>query len=162
MKDDTIQILEQAKAALYAVSLLVERDTQELALDGDTSELARHYSQVRDGYDALKERLARVDAEVNKLSYDIIPTTFTNRGIKSVKVEGVGNIGIGTRWNASMIRRDEGMDWLRANDAAGLIVETVNAQTLAGFARERAIEGKPLPTDIFKVGTSLYTTRRAS
>ena len=61
-----------------------------------------------------------------------------------------------------MVRRDAAMKWLRDNDAGGLIIETVNASTLASFAKERAMEGKPLPEDTFKVGTAPYTSIRRS
>ena len=50
------------------------------------------------------------------------------------------------------------MDWLRATGNEGIIIETVNAQTLAAFAKTQALAGKPLPDETFTVGVAPYTS----
>ena len=49
--------------------------------------------------------------------------------------------------------------WLRATgNLRGIIQETVNAMTLAAFAKQSAIDGAPLPEDTFTVGIAPYTS----
>ena len=54
--------------------------------------------------------------------------------------------------------KSAGMDWLRVTGNEGLIIETVNAQTLAAFAKTQALAGSPLPDDTFTVGVAPYTS----
>ena len=54
--------------------------------------------------------------------------------------------------------KTQGMDWLRATGNEGIIIETVNSQTLAAFAKTQAIAGKPLPDETFEVGVAPYTS----
>ena len=52
--------------------------------------------------------------------------------------------------------KQAGMDWLRTTGNDGLIIETVNAQTLAAFAKTQALAGSPLPDQVFEVGVAPY------
>ena len=83
---------------------------------------------------------------------------FQNQDVKTVKLDEVGRVTVAVRWVASMPDKTAGMDWLRSTGNEGLIVETVNAMTLAAFAKESALGGTPLPDDLFTVGTSNYTS----
>ena len=65
---------------------------------------------------------------------------------------------VNQRWVASMPDKSTGMDWLRVTGNEGLIIETVNAQTLAAFAKTQALAGSPLPEDVFTVGVAPYTS----
>jgi hypothetical protein len=58
--------------------------------------------------------------------------------------------------------KEEGMNWLRATGNDGLIISTVSAQTLSSFAKDMALNGMPLPEEIFKVGTSQLVSIRKS
>ena len=53
-----------------------------------------------------------------------------------------------------MLNKEKGMEWLRATGNEGLVIETVAARTLSSFARDETLAGRPLPEDLFKVGTS--------
>jgi hypothetical protein len=54
--------------------------------------------------------------------------------------------------------KTQGMDWLRETGNEGLIIATVNASTLAAFAKTQAIAGDPLPDAVFDVGVAPYTS----
>jgi len=51
-----------------------------------------------------------------------------------------------------------GLGWLRGSNNEGMIIETVNAQTLGAFAREEAAAGRNLPEDIFRVSATPYVS----
>jgi hypothetical protein len=80
-------------------------------------------------------------------------------GVKTITVEGVGRVSLSNRWSASMLDKTAGMEWLRETGNGSLIQETVNAQTLAAFAKDlNETKGMELPADIFKTGIMTYTS----
>jgi hypothetical protein len=83
---------------------------------------------------------------------------FTNQDVKTIKIDDVGRVTVNQRWVASMPDKEAGMNWLRVSGNDGLIIETVNAQTLAAFAKTQAIAGSPLPDAVFTVGVAPYTS----
>lgn len=149
---------EYASAKLDKLVNRVHRDTLALVEQADIPNLVRHFDAVRTEYRSLKEKIEKLEAEVNLLSYEIIPTMFSSQGVTSIKVEGTGRVTTSVRWNASMPDKQAGMDWLRSTGNDGLIIETVNAGTLSAFAKSSALEGKPLPSDLFNVGQLTYTS----
>ena len=107
----------------------------------------------RELYRALDDRLTRLKGHVDELSYNLIPTLFDNAHVKTIKIDDVGRVSINLRWQASMVDKAAGMDWLRESGNGGLIIDTVNAHTLGAFAGERADKGEPLPGNMFTVTT---------
>ena len=55
-----------------------------------------------------------------------------------------------------MLNKEKGMEWLKTSGNEGLVIETVNAMTLASFAKTETLAGKPLPDHLFKVGTAQH------
>jgi hypothetical protein len=76
--------------------------------------------------------------------------------VKTITLPDIGRVTVNVRWSASMLNKERGMEWLRETGNDGLIITTVNAQTLSSFAKEMALEGMPLPEELFKVGTAQH------
>ena len=93
---------------------------------------------------------------VDALSYEILPTMFSNQDVKTIKLDNIGRVTVNVRWTASMLNKEKSMEWLRTSGNEGLIIETVNAMTLASFAKTETLAGKPLPDYLFKVGTAQH------
>ena len=106
----------------------------------------------------MKDKLTKLENEVNDLSYNLIPTMFDAQDVKTIKIDDVGRVTVNQRWVASMPDKQAGMDWLRTTGNDGLIIETVNAQTLAAFAKTQALAGSPLPDEVFEVGVAPYVS----
>ena len=81
---------------------------------------------------------------------------FSNQNVKTIKLDDVGRVTVNVRWTASMLDKTRGMEWLRTSGNEGLIQETVNAMTLASFAKTETLAGKPLPDYLFNVGTAQH------
>ncbi len=169
MKPDAEFAAERARSGLAQLIERAKRDHDELLAEGDIVKLATFFFELRSQFRALADALGVVSegrspdslgALVEEMNSGTIPTTFDNRNVRSLKIDGVGNVIIAAKWYASMIEKLPGMNWLRGNQAEGLIQPTVNAQTLASFAKERAGEGKPLPYSVFNVGTKPYVSIR--
>lgn len=155
MEYDTKLAAEFSSAKLDKLVNRVHRDTLALIEQDDPNALVRHFDAVRTEYDSLEDKVKKLKAEIDDLSRDIIPTSFKKHGIdKTTNIVGVGRVTVSVRWSAS-VNKDVGMagamDWCRKTGNEGLIIETINSGTLTGFAKESALEGNPLPSDIFNV-----------
>ena len=83
---------------------------------------------------------------------------FGNARLITANVKGVGRVTINDRWSATMPDREAGIAWLREHGSAGMIQETVNAQTLGAHAKDMAMAKTPLPSEVFKVTAKPYTS----
>jgi hypothetical protein len=158
MEYDTNLAAQYAGTKLDSLINRTHRDTMNLVEKGDIPTIVKHFDAVRTEYRSLKDKIEKLEAEVNQLSYEIIPTMFTNQDVKTIKIDDVGRVTVNQRWVASMPDKEAGMNWLRVSGNDGLIIETVNAQTLAAFAKTQAIAGSPLPDAVFTVGVAPYTS----
>ena len=158
MEIDTNLAAQYAGTKLDQLVNRAHRDTLELIEKNDIPLLVKHFAALRGEYDVLKAKIDKLDAEVKDLSYSLIPTMFAAQEVKTVKIDNVGRVTVNQKWAASMPDKQVGMDWLRSTGNDGLIIETVNASTLAAFAKTQALAGSPLPEDVFNVGVAPYTS----
>ena len=162
MKKETKVVGDCAIKRLIKILADVTAETAELVEQGDIPTIVRHFSDFRDLTRALQEGVEALNNHTNYLSYEIIPTLFTNANVKSINVVGLGAVTINVRWNATMIDKERGLEWLRDTGNDGLIIQTVAAPTLTAFAKSETLSGRPLPDSIFKVGTAQYVSIRKS
>lgn len=161
MEYDTRVSAEFAGAKLDKLVNRVHRDTLALVETADIPAIVKHFDAVRVEYDALYDKVSKLKAEIDELSYNIIPTMFNNQSVKTIKIEGVGRTTVNVRWSAS-VQKEVGMsgalDWCRSTGNEGLIIETINSSTLSAFAKTQALDGKPLPDNVFNVTQLNYVS----
>jgi hypothetical protein len=123
--------------------------------------LAEFFS-LRNAYEAMEESRKQIGAEIDNLSKGTIPEMMAEEDTKSQTLELAGlrwRFTVNQRASCSMPDKDKGMNWLKDNGHGDLIQPTVNAQTLSSFAKNYLEQtGMDLPTDLFKVSTSPYTS----
>lgn len=158
MEQDTQSRLVYACGILQGVAVAIRGETNDVVATQDHIEVIRHYDQLRQATALIKESREALEQIEMKLSREHVPDVMRAHKIKTITVEGVGRVSLGTRWSASMPDKPAGFDWLRANNHGGIIIETVNAQTLAALAKELNEEGIDLPTPTFTTGTLTYTS----
>lgn len=127
---------------------------------GGLPDALRFYKDVKDGYELAEVERKKVGQLIEDLSRTTIPDMMDEQGVKTITLEDIGyRFTVSQRWSCSIIDKDAGIPWLKENGAAALVFETVNAQTLASYAKGRVEdEGFDLPVDIFKTGTMNYTS----
>jgi hypothetical protein len=147
-----------ALISAYLIELLerLSKDTFNVLTKGDIPAAVAHYAEARATVKRLTAQLTEVQKHVDNLSYQALPTMFANANVTSIKIDGVGRATVNDHWSASILNREAGFDWLRKTGNEGLIIETVNAQTLGAFAKEEVKAKRPLPDDIFKVTARPY------
>ena len=158
MEYDTSLSAEYVAGNLDKLIERAHRDSLALVDKGEIAPLVTHFAALRSEYDNLKDKLDSLEAEVKDLSYNLIPAAFDSQQVKTINIKGVGRVTVNVRWVASMVAKVRGLEWLRSTGNDGIIIETVNAQTLASFAKEKALAGEPLPEEIFTVAQANHTS----
>lgn len=164
MKNDTRQVLGKAVAMLQLAASMVREDTKDTVASGDHIEILKHFNDMRNTNDLIKEAREAIQQMTDDLSTRDIPDLLRmlkeTRGLKTpIVIEGVGRCTVSYRFSCSMLDKEAGMLWLTNNGHGGLIQPTVNSSSLGAFAKDMIeTQGKDLPDDIFKTGQSAYTS----
>ena len=158
MNFDTKTAADYAGQKLDLVLARAIRDSSEIIERANLSETVIYFAELREVVQHLAAKTSMLTKHVEELSQEFIPTMFMNQHVKSFTVPGLGRATINVRWNASLINKDKAFDWLRSTGNDGLIIETVNSQTLGAFAKTETMAGHPLPSEIFKVGSSSFVS----
>lgn len=113
--------------------------------------------RMMDALYKFKEELAELVKSPAEKAYDtlrfsIVPGLMDGEGLTHVGVEGVGRVNLQDDVQVKVISKDGLHEWLTENDLEDMIVESVNAQTLAAFVRRRTKAAQELPgEDIISV-----------
>jgi hypothetical protein len=158
MQESTISLFKKVCECLVQVTGSVRDQTNEIVATKDHVAVIKHYDQLRQLNAMIKESREALNQLEEKLSREQIPEVMRDHQIRTITVEGVGRVSLGTRWSASMPDKQAGFEWLRANEHGGVIQETVNAQTLGALAKELNGEGLELPAPTFTTNIMTYTS----
>ena len=165
MKPETEAACAAALSALAKANACLAVETDMVVSAGDPPDLVRHYADLREQADAMREAVAFLSKIEQNLSYQQIPLAFDRAGIQNVRVVGYGLVGLTRKWSCSFLegKKDEDLAWLREHGQGGMIIETVPAPTLGAWAHAVTDEtGKEPPTDIFKTSIARSVSLRRS
>lgn len=141
---------DQAKEALQVLKQYV--DERSLVCEkeklGDLNTSVHLMSTLHRFKEELQSMLkSPAEKAYDRLRFTIVPSFMEDDGITSLTVEGVGRVNVMDDIQCQVADKDGLYDWLREEDMADLIQNTVNAQTLAAALRKRLKEGKPMPPE---------------
>lgn len=109
------------------------------------------FKKIKDFHDLLGGIIADLELTILKLRQETMPAIFKEAGVSSIAVEGYRfTISHTLRASINKDKKEEAFQWLRDNDMGEIIIETVNASTLAAQARQLDDQGKELDQDLFK------------
>lgn len=166
MTPDTIDWLERVTRGLTQVAEQIRAETNEVVATNDHVKVIKHFDHMRKASEQIKLAREALQDLTDRLSKEQIPDLFRYIREKTgekppFKIEGVGSVSVSNKYSCTILDKDAGYNWLRNNGHGGLITETVNASTLAAFAKELIEgEGKELPAELFKTGLNPYTSIR--
>jgi hypothetical protein len=158
MQNETVERLRQVCLTLTTLTEWIRNETDEVVASNDHIKLIKHYDALRQATALIKESREALNQIEENLSREKVPEVLRAHNIRTITVEGVGRVSLGTRWSASMPDKEAGFEWLRANEHGGVIQETVNAQTLGALAKELNGEGLELPSPTFTTNIMTYTS----
>jgi hypothetical protein len=156
MQFDTLTAARYAADKLDSFLERAQRDTAKTIEHADIPEAVVYFAELRDTVKRLAEKTTALQKHIDELSQQSLPTLFENANVQTIKIDGVGRVSVNDRWSASMLDKETGLSWLRQTGNQGLIIETVNAQTLGAFAKDETKAGRSLPSDIFRVSSTPY------
>lgn len=133
---------------------------------GNLPAACRTFYRLKTGYEEFETERKKLGELVEQMSRATLPEMLEEAAVSNITVEIAEDIkfrfGKNQRFSCSMIDKDAGFAWLRSDESGGgeaLIQETVNASTLASFAKTWIEDkGLDLPTDIFKTSTMTYVS----
>lgn len=154
--------------ALSGLTNSILKVQADLEKSGDLQEHLKFFYSVSQGYaliDAARKQLYVIKDRMDK---HVIPEKIEAAGFDKVQVPDIGrSFYLTTKYSASIIDKDLGFEWLRANDLGAIITETVNAGTLAStFKSMVEDQNREPPVEIFKfssyviTGSSKYTPKK--
>lgn len=163
---ESLDLLKSVVRDFEAVSLRIKAETNTVVASGDHVEVIKHFDTLRKANDQIKQARELLTELADELSRVNIPDIFAAIKMRTGQkppfvIEGVGRVTVSHRFSCSIITEDKkvGYEWLKDNGHGGLVIETVPAPTLGAFAKSLLEDkGEELPPDIFKVGTSPFTS----
>lgn len=159
MRTETLNEVGFLTAMLANVANMVRADTDDVIASGNHVEVITHYNHLRNVTASIKEAREAIAQIEEHMSREVVPSFMAKESVKTITLVGIGRVTVSHRYSCSMLDKVAGIDWLKSNGHGDIVQETVNSSTLAAFSKSMLEdEGKELPEDIFKVGTSPFTS----
>ena len=115
-------------------------------------ELAKALKAAQDVKDWMESIEKCINAEIDVLRLNLIPTAMENEGLESpLNVAGVGRVSLTGDVYASVLDKENFFEWLHDHNSGDLIQETVNATTLKAWVKNKIKLGEEYPTELLKV-----------
>lgn len=160
MSDYDTETLQQAIKMVDDAADDISRKLDDM-LNGDgiaivpVADVAKLFFALKMKHEELDTARKRISKTLDYLDKHVIPSSLEHEGTDMIRVPEIKrSFGIRNMTTASMIDREAAFKWLRENGHGDMVQETVNAGTLASFARNLMLEeGIDLPNDIFKVNS---------
>ena len=155
MMTDEIKVPNLADTLITLQSAIT---AHELAADtlrkGDSvPRMATFFVHVRDQTRELEAVIKQFKSLQTQMAQVMVPEMFEEQGIKSFTLDSGHRVttSVGMRASIKAGMKDDAYQWLRDHNLQDLILETVNASSLAATAREMQEEGEELDEDLFNV-----------
>lgn len=116
-------------------------------------ELAKKFKELKAKKEEADAELSLITAAFDVIRMESIPNKMEADGIESIKLEGIGRLGLTADMFLSVKggKKTDLYDWLLINGFGELIQDSVNASTLKAFVKEQIKKGKPVPTDCLTI-----------
>lgn len=147
--------------ALETLTTVVARWKNGLSAEKTPAQdLAEMLLFLKDLHDALDENRKTVYHAVDALSKGILPEKLDHMGLDLIRVPELGrSFSVRNHNSASILDKPKAFEWLRGIGQGDVIIETVNAQTLATVCKTMLLEqGIEPPEDAIKTSTYKSTS----
>lgn len=119
---------------------------------GELEDACRLYYHIRKEYDLVNDARKKIGGQLEHMSYNVIPNLMEVREVRNITLDDVSTrFALSHRTSATMLNKQEVMDWLRGIGAGDMITETVNASSLGSFVDEYVTEKQIDPPDCIQV-----------
>ena len=109
--------------------------------------LGQALNKLRAAHAALKDKAAVIWAEVDYLRFTKIPDTLNDMKLESVKLKGIGTLGVRMESSCSTVDKELLIEWLKERGFNSIIsTDTINSSTLKAFVNAQMREGEEVPS----------------
>jgi len=117
-----------------------------------TLEVIREMHALRGAKDAADLIAKELGRRFDYLRLALVPERFDAEGLKNIKIEGIGRVGLRGDIYASIKpgMQDEAFQWLDDNGRGDLVKKTVNSSSLKATLKKYMEEGEDIPENLFK------------
>lgn len=134
-------------------------------------ELLRFFKTLDDAYAAFDSVRKQLYHHLDNLDKAVVPTRLELAGCEDgIRIKFDDTVGYNfrraTKYSAKTLDKEALFSWLRERGDAGMITETVNAQTLANYLKDLTLnegidppEGVAELTTYYGVGVNKYTPK---
>lgn len=117
------------------------------------TELGQEMAKVAEEVDKADDILKKLKARYEHLRVHRIPAALEEAGLKNMKLASGRGITVTDQWHVSCNKENQPQlfAWLSSVGAGDLIIQTVAAQSLKAFVKDRAAHMLDYPSEIIKV-----------
>lgn len=145
-----VNLAANARGAMDQSNLSTEgvAEFAKLAELAEVGTLLRDLKEVHEALESLKSHVGKV--------YDfyrtaVVPARMEDAGVETVKISGVGRLGLTSDLNVSCPDKIEAFKWLEEIGSGDLIQDTVNASSLKAMLKRRLQSGEDIPEEIYVI-----------
>jgi len=126
--------------------------------------LGREFADLKERKARLEAELSETEAELKKISTELLPQAMDENEIEKFTIEGVGTIFPQMKVYAYVKKENEELfhNWLRENGHGDLIKAYVFPATLSSFVKEQLEQGVELPDFLSATKVETAMLRRTS
>lgn len=122
-----------------------------LGTEADPVEMAEMFRLLRELYEAADRIKKHYGKAFDWLRVYYIPNRMDDLGASSIKLPGLGRLGLTDDLRVKTLDKDGAFRWLEDQDLGDLITETINASTLKATLRRMLKKGEQVPDDLFEL-----------
>lgn len=126
-----------------------------------TVELAREFYALKQAKEHADEVAKELGRRYDHMRLAVMPERFEAEGLKNIKVDGVGRVGLRGDMHAAILpgMKEKAFEWLDDTGRGALVQRTVNPQSLKASLK-KVLEGgeEEIPDTIFRVSPFTMAT----
>lgn len=122
-----------------------------LGAEATPGEMAEMFVLLRELYETADEIKKHYGKAFDWLRVTYIPNRMDDLGATSIKLDGLGRLGLTDDLRVKTIDREAAFRWLEDQGLGDLITETINASTLKATLRRMMKKGEEVPDSLFEL-----------
>lgn len=143
-------MVENAKRSMEGCNLTTE-GVATFAKSADLAEVGTLLRDLKDVHEALESLKSHVGKVYDYYRTVTVPGRMDDEGVETVKISGVGRLGLTSDLNVSCPDKTEAFKWLEEIGSGDLIQDTVNAASLKAMLKRRLQSGEDIPDTIYVI-----------